>query len=185
MRPYEIDMLLHSARDGDLPRLSRLLALDGSEQARERDGWTPLMYASYNGHDDCLRAILDAHGTSLDYLETQNDKRMTALSLACDNGTASCIRILLAAGADHETRDGDGWRPLTYAAWNGSVDSVEALLLAGADPDVQTNQKDSAYDHAIHRGHAQCAQLILAASERKALRASTPDGTPPRSNHSL
>lgn len=49
---------------------------------------------------------------------------------AAESGSAECVRVLLAAGADANERDEGGRTPLHGA---GSVEVVEALISAGAD----------------------------------------------------
>ena len=50
-----------------------------------------------------------------------------------------CCERILAAGADKDKADDDGWTPSIRAASNGHVEIVEMLLAAGADKDKADN----------------------------------------------
>merc|ERR1712202_92410 len=59
---------------------------------------------------------------------------VTALSLACDNGSAAMVVRLLTAGADHTLARKTGETPLMTCARTGALDAVNALLAHDADP---------------------------------------------------
>lgn len=59
----------------------------------------------------------------------------TALMCACESGRVGAARLLLAAGADPNAADCDGWTPLAFAARGGHLATVKELLDAGAKVD--------------------------------------------------
>ena len=58
---------------------------------------------------------------------------MTALLYAAREGHLEAVRLLLAAGADHELAQADEVRPLVMALTNNQLDVARALIEAGAD----------------------------------------------------
>ena len=61
-------------------------------------------------------------------VKTPNRDGVTALILACINGSAAMIGKLLKAGADPNERRPKGETPLMFAARNGNVDAIKVLL---------------------------------------------------------
>ncbi|MCM2391635.1 ankyrin repeat domain-containing protein [Streptomyces albipurpureus] len=73
--------------------------------------------------------------------------RQTGVRLleAARSGDADEVRAALDAGADVETRDGDGRSPLLLASLGDHVAVAHTLVAAGADPDAQDSRRDSAW----------------------------------------
>lgn len=63
----------------------------------------------------------------------------TPLHLAAMNPDTSAMRVLLAAGADPNARDGEGSTPLHMAAYASRAGHASQLLAAGADPLLKNN----------------------------------------------
>ncbi|VDL65920.1 unnamed protein product [Nippostrongylus brasiliensis] len=74
--------------------------------------------------------------------ESNND---TPLTLACSNGHAQMVDVLVCRGANIEHRDKKGFTPLILAATGGHRDVVELLLNNGAQIEAQSERtKDTA-----------------------------------------
>lgn len=54
---------------------------------------------------------------------------------AAEAGKTAAARVLLAAGADANLADADGWTPLAFAARGGHLPLAKELLDAGAQVD--------------------------------------------------
>ncbi|KAJ1351396.1 hypothetical protein KIN20_007391 [Parelaphostrongylus tenuis] len=67
--------------------------------------------------------------------ESNND---TPLTLACSNGHAQMVDVLVCRGANIEHRDKKGFTPLILAATGGHRDVVELLLNSGAQIEAQS-----------------------------------------------
>ena len=86
-----------------------------------------------------------------------------ALWDAAWDGRTAVVELLLAAGADVDAKDEDGWTALHYAATRGHTAVVELLLAAGADVNAQSNAGGTALHYAAFYGHSAVVELLLAA----------------------
>ena len=137
----------NAAKKGDVGKIAAL----GEQNPRlliepvESDGWTALMWTAARGHAAAVSLILSGGGASSSSssslvraaidVNAQSDKGWretdngdTALILACRNGHASSVKLLLAhADIDVNVRDNDGKTALDYAIAEGK-DACAALL---------------------------------------------------------
>ncbi len=152
-----------AAKYGDKELLTLLITAGANVNAADNDGWTPLTWAAWNGHDECVRLLLAAPG--IDVNKATNDG-YTPLFLAAWKGHVECVRLLLVApGIDVNKADKYGWTPLYQAALYGHVECVRLLLAA---PDIDVNKADNdgrtpLYWAAFLYGHVECVRLLLAA----------------------
>jgi ankyrin repeat domain-containing protein 17 len=117
--------LSYACSEGRLEVVALLLAR-GARSTASDDGWTPLMDAARKGHTDIVELLL-AHREG-EQLERQiiNDRR-TALHVACYDGHAGVVMLLLGAGADPHVVDSLGDTPLRYAVSRGRAECVALL----------------------------------------------------------
>jgi hypothetical protein len=99
-----------------------------SGAAQEKDGWTPLHFASQNGYLDLVRFLLE-HGAD----PTAQNHGRTPLQLASRYGHLDVARFLLEHGADTAAQEKDGGAPLHLAFTNGHLDLARFLIEHGAD----------------------------------------------------
>ncbi|XP_034049827.1 ankyrin repeat and SAM domain-containing protein 3 isoform X2 [Thalassophryne amazonica] len=95
-------------------------------------GWTPLMYASYIGHDNIVNLLLEA-GVNVN---APTVKGLTPLMLAASCGNESIAYFLLQQGADLELKDSRGWTALFHCTSTGHQ-MVKFLLDNNADANVK------------------------------------------------
>src|SRR5438034_533749 len=91
--------LANAAEQADWSRVATLIKEKTDPDIAQVDGMTALHWAAY--HDRTATAkLLVAAGASA---KEQNRYGVTPLSLACTNGNAEMVQLLLAAGADANT----------------------------------------------------------------------------------
>ncbi|XP_058705612.1 ankyrin repeat and SAM domain-containing protein 3 isoform X1 [Poecile atricapillus] len=125
---------------------------------RNCGGWTPLMYASYIGHDNIVHLLLEAGvNVNIPTLEGQ-----TPLMLASSCGNESVAYFLLQQGAELEMKDIHGWTALFHCTSAGHQQMVKFLLENGAN----ANCKEPVYGYtplmeAAASGHEIIVQYLL------------------------
>jgi ankyrin repeat protein len=135
-------------RDADLVRL--LIQQGANLEIRDDSGRTPLLWAGlsydqclaeYNPHSlEIIRLLIEgganvnARATPPDswrnYCETSDTMLDTPLLQATRRGDAEAVKLLVAAGADLEAVDSQGWTALDFAVQTQQEEIVEVLLEA-------------------------------------------------------
>ncbi len=110
---YESELRV-AADDLDVKKVKELIKKGINVNARNKNGWTPLMMATYSKH------LLIPLPTKIK--ERQNE----------------IVSLLIAAGAELNARDTQGNTTLIYAVANALVDVVEMLLKNKADPNLES-----------------------------------------------
>ncbi|KOO52839.1 ankyrin repeat-containing protein, partial [Chrysochromulina tobinii] len=110
--------LWQAAKDGDEAELRRLIGLGWS------GGFTGLMQASLNGHEGCVRLLLEAEAIEVN---AKNIYDVTALHYAAAMGRLAIAKRLLEGGADPTLRDIDGKTAIDDARRNGKSEVVALL----------------------------------------------------------
>jgi ankyrin repeat protein len=110
--------------------LELLLANGADVNAADRWGWSLLHYTALHGDADTTRMLLDK-GANPNTVERQ--RGLTPLHCAAlRRGKKTVAEMLLAHGANMDTRDWDGKTPLSLAKENGHTEIVELLRKHGA-----------------------------------------------------
>ncbi len=102
---------------------------------------------------------------------------VAALEIACDQGNAAIVKLLLDHGASVNARNKQGKTPLRLVVEKGSTDVVTALLRAKADPNLADTKGDLPLHAAIWRGDQPIVEDLLrhgAAVESKNSQGLTP-----------
>jgi ankyrin repeat protein len=89
------------------------------------DGWTPLHLASFFGHSDAARLLLDS-GADVRAV-SQNSLANTAFHAATAGRHSDVALLLYSRGGDRFARDAGGYTPLQIAEQNGLSAVVAAL----------------------------------------------------------
>ncbi|PIK35534.1 putative ankyrin repeat and SAM domain-containing protein 3 isoform X1 [Apostichopus japonicus] len=127
--PIPLD--LHTAASlGDYDFVKELLARPDTDPNRKNRGeWTPLMYASYIGHDNIVNLLLDA---KVD-VNIGTESGTTPLMLAASCGNESVAYFLHQNGAKLDIPNERGWTALFHATYSGHLKVVQLMADLGAD----------------------------------------------------
>ncbi len=87
----------------------------------------------------------------------------TALIQAVARDDIEVTRLLLDAGADPDTKSGDGYTPLGLAALRGDAQIVKLLLKAGANPDLKSSDGNTPLTAAASLNRLDAIRALLAA----------------------
>lgn len=149
--------LFDACRNGHDQAILALLRAGVDVEVRDGRGFSPLIIASYNGHE-AVTAILLAEGANPDGVHARTGN--TALMGVAFKGDEAIARRLIAAGADVERRTATGQTALMMAVTYGQNGIAELLLAAGADPEARDNAGHSARSLAQTRGNAVMAARL-------------------------
>jgi hypothetical protein len=94
-------------------------------------------------------------------VNAKNNSVQTPLHLAAFRGHLPIVQCLLAASADINAIDSNGWTALHCAAQFGHLDVVERLLVAGAKVNAQDNDGATPLHDALCFGHLPVARYLL------------------------
>lgn len=101
---------------------------------KNRQGWTPLMYACHNKHEEIVFMLVKS-GVPLDDV---NNEGQTALMHSCRSGNVNIVQLVFHRKiVDYVDREGH--TALYYAIDFKQEDIVQFLLLQGADPNLLNN----------------------------------------------
>jgi len=165
-----------------------------TELANER-GWTPIMLAVFNGHDEIVNLLIkykanvharDLHeNTPLHWcadagqmtsakslvensaeIDARNKSGLTPLFMAVSSRHLGVVLLLLDSGANFDAVTGDGSTALHKAASMGYTEIVRALLFQGADASIKDGAGYTAYSLA-EKNNQQAVMSILMANAKK------------------
>jgi len=124
------DEELQNAITADDPgRVAYLLAHKARVDARDGEGYTPLINSVRNGFLEIATYLLN-HGAAAEQTDRSG---WTPLMFAVWANNGDMVRLLLAHGAKLENADSKGLTPLGLAAQNNKLKAAQALIAAGAD----------------------------------------------------
>jgi uncharacterized protein len=145
--------LADAAERGDRAAVRSLLNEKADVNAPQGDGTTALHWAAYKDDLEMAKMLLEAHAG---VKAATRVGAITPLFMACKNGSAAMIELMLKAGADASSTDQHGTTALMMAASSGSADAVRVLVEHGAD----VNARDAV--------HGQTALMFAADLDRGA-----------------
>jgi ankyrin repeat protein len=154
--------LLEAAQKSDVSNITTLLKAGADINAKDRDGYTPLHYATVDGHVDVVTLLLE-HGAHVDEVNGEDE---TPLYLAVQSGCTDVVTLLLKHGAEINSTNWYGLTPLCCAAGAGDVDVVRLLLQHKASFDKANNYGWTPLHGAAAEGHVDVVALLLNHSAR-------------------
>lgn len=149
--------------------MQALITAGANANAQDVDDMTPLHLATERGYREIVQALIRAgadvnaqstmHGVVRQirfraghfFNEPENILNVRSLHYAAREGHLEIVQMLLAAGADVNVQDGQGWTPLHVAARNGHREMVQALIAVGADRTIRNRDGHTALDVALNQ----------------------------------
>jgi hypothetical protein len=93
----------------------------------DHDGWRPLIYAAFGGHNDVIRLLL---ALNVD-IDGASENGTTALMMAAQAGHVATVKLLLGNRADADLKNEAGLTALKWAVKQGHADVASVLRGAG------------------------------------------------------
>ena len=179
-----------TAEDEPLNQIVAALLKAGADpNAKDAQGFTPLMVAASRGRVEPLRMLLDAGakinatntsglnaityavmsgdfasraGWELD-LENPNERTIRSMGLLTmaieQTESLASVRLLLSKGADINIQDAGGWTPIMRAASIGNIDRYRRIII-DAGGNVETPEAEDQLKGLVKK--AQGDQIVLA-----------------------
>ncbi|MGZ5050898.1 MAG: ankyrin repeat domain-containing protein [Methylobacter sp.] len=163
-RQYAVPEVCQLAKAGQTETLRVLLSKGHNPNQQDGRGWTPLMWASAEGHPPTVDLLL-AHGADPN---VENYLDRTALMYASRYGYISIVKALVEHGADvNHVREFREHPPLLAAAEHDHQEVVSFLVEKGADIFHKNAQGKTALDLAMDAGHGEIAKILRVLMSRK------------------
>jgi len=148
-----------AAIHGDIFSMNILLSRGADVKQRSANGWQPLHWAAWNGHEKVVEILLQ-HNVDVDKPDPILGK--TALHLAAWKGHEKVVEQLLQHKADvDKEHQGAGKTALHWAAYKGNDRVIEILLQHKANVDKQDSAGCTALHWAAWNGHEKVVKILL------------------------
>lgn len=157
--------LLEAVRNQKPGHPERLIAHCADVNTRDAYHYTPLALAAWSGQSDVLQVLLQA-GAADSINQRDTEEGVTPLHAAVivcrdlESAAPDNVFHLLAAGADANIPDRDGWTPLHSCAFYHLPQLIPALLAAGADSTRRDHWGNTPADIAKEKGFDDIVALL-------------------------
>ena len=160
----------------NLSTANTLINLGADVNGAEKLGFTPLLWIASKGHMFCIEELANCYveqGEIFPYSVGNHQDRAAFMynnmiklyeKIRMDRASLqSCIRLLVASGADVDQRTRlSGWTALMVAALDGHINILKLLLELGADVNAVSDTSGwSAVVSAVAGDHSECVQLLI------------------------
>jgi uncharacterized protein len=160
--------LSRAASAGDLSAIQGLMEKGSPVDARDADGWTPLIWAARDGRVEAVRFLV-GHGADPNLPDAARNG-WTPLLHAIHRRQTGAVAALLAGGARPGQAISGRFTPLMMAAGYGDAEAVRLLLASGAAVGARDARGSSALDYAL-TGVADIDDFTLLSCQDEAVRA--------------
>jgi len=186
--------LLMAAHNGELKKVQRLLDSDTDPNARDEAGNTALHRAAAAGHKEIVDLLIKK-GAKINVPNKQDIAPLyvsknaeiagmllphtpnATLHKAALCGSRCVVEMLIAAGADVNTKNEQESTPLDMAALRGHRNIADILLQHGANPDTKDKIGSTPLHWAAFQGHVDVVELL--ATHSKDVNVKNADGKTP------
>ena len=157
LEPILPEELFDACKVGNIDEVKRLIEQGVDVNARDSNGWTPLVFAAGSGHAEIADLLID---NNADVTSQTNEGRNALMYAAAYFGHTDIARILIDNDADIDAIDNKGLTALMLAARRGHIDTAGLLLNNGADIDTKCNDGMTALMYATDNGHTDIVDLL-------------------------
>lgn len=160
IRAYKNNLdIFEAASIGDIDTLNPLIKNDPSHiNSYSNDGFTPLGLASFFGHIELVKLLLDQGADP--NIAANNSFKVTPLHSACAISNYDIAKILIEKGANVNAKQIQGVTPLHSAAHNGQAKLVKLLLKNGAEINSKMDDGKTPLFMAEEKGFIETSELI-------------------------
>ncbi|XP_045826697.1 protein VAPYRIN-LIKE-like [Trifolium pratense] len=168
-----------AAMEGHVSVIQFLVSIGANPNAVDSQKWTPLHHAASRNHLKAVEFLLENSDvkyakelngkTAFELAEERDHTRLfgllrwgDALLRAARVDDVHALKKCLAAGAEVNRKDQNGWTPLHWASFKGRIKSVKILLEHGAEVDSVDDAGYTPLHCAAEAGHLQVALVLIA-----------------------
>ena len=147
---------LNLCNTGNTERIKEALINGANVNAKDKDGWTSLIWASTNRYNEAAEILID-YGADVN-AEDKNGN--TSLMRAVTNGYYDTAELLLKHGANPNIANKYGDTALMNAALSGNTEIAELLLKNGADVNAKNKLNQTALVIAAGKGNTRTEDIL-------------------------
>ena len=125
----------------------------------DREGHTPLHWASLGGHSHVVRFFIECRAP-ID-MPARNELGSQPIHWAASGGHVPVVDLLLEAGASIDATDNKGCSPLITSSQYGQTNLTGYLLGRGARYQLVDREGDNALHWAAFKGNANMSRLLI------------------------
>lgn len=148
---------LQAAELGNRAAVGLFLDAGVHPEIRNEQGWTPLMLAAFNGHEESVALLLKHHADVF----VGDSGGNTALHWAAFAGHVGCAQKLLEQHADVNARNSQSYTPLLQAVSRRHLSVVMLLINHGANLNMVNREGNTALHKAAAAGYAEIIRPLL------------------------
>ena len=139
----------------DLETVKILASLIDNPNAPNKNGWTPIHYASLKGHKEIVKILAPL----TDNPNVPNGSGWTPIHGATFNGHIEIVKILSPLTENPNASDGFGFTPIHHAAQNGHTEIVKILAPLKENPNALDGFGLTPIHHAASYGHTEIVKI--------------------------
>jgi hypothetical protein len=145
------------AKQGLLNEVQKLLSKGVDPNTQDGRGWSPLMWATAEGHRKIVELLLE-HGADPNVI---NYLGRSAIMYASNYGFYEIAKALLEkGGTPNPSSEITEHPPLSAAAHKGHLEVVKLLVEHGANVNHKGREKKTALDISMEAGHGEVAKYL-------------------------